>query len=149
MNFLVKGSHILFLLSFLLIIVACSQSKDITAQTETNSNFELLAKEKFSENYVMEFNSSKSYMLCFKNVDHKMKNSFASAYFIYDLKNDVVLFEETIGVGSVKWLNDNQVEISPVPGIVKGGEKEEDMKVSYIYDITLKKKLTSTIDKNN
>lgn len=116
---------------------------------DSSARYEIIAKEKFTVNYVMKFNASKDYLLCFKNDDsHKEKNTSATAYFIYDLKNDVVLIEETIGAGKVEWLNDHQVEISSIPGIVKGGEKEETTKQSYIYDLKLKKKLSITNDKD-
>ncbi|OGU36901.1 MAG: hypothetical protein A2068_01000 [Ignavibacteria bacterium GWB2_35_6b] len=107
-----------------------------------------MAKEKFAENYIMEFNPSKSYMLCFKKENkHKDQAPAPLTYFIYDINNDSVLFEESIGAGRVKWLNDYQVEISLIPGIVKGDEKQEDTNLNYIYDLRLQKKLFTTNDK--
>ena len=42
---------------------------------------------------------------------------------------------------SVKWLNDYQIQISTIPGIVTGDEEANKKLMGYIYDIKLQRKL--------
>lgn len=154
MKLLLRVIPILFFISFLPISMSCSQSKDASSDKQTGSSpqkkCERLAQEKFNGNYVLEFNSAGSYVLCFQKEDSIKDQSPAtsSAYFIYDLNKDLIVHEETIGNGRVQWLNDHQLEVSIIPGIVKGDEKNESNKLNYIYDLELKKKVFNRIDKD-
>jgi hypothetical protein len=138
----------IFLLSFL---TACSQSKDTPSNDQPKSpdtfKYELVAKEKFKENYVMQYSPAKSYVLCLKKDSYSKEKNNISSYFIYDLNKDGIVYEETIGKGSVEWLNDNQLQVSVIPGIVKGDEKQVNNKLNYIYDLGIKRKLFNTNDK--
>lgn len=145
-------NNLSFFFIFLLSLLAgCSQSKDTPSNgqpmvTDT-SKYEQVAKEKFKENYVMQYNSTKSYILCLKKGDYSKEHNYTSSYFIYDPAKDSIVYEETIGKGSVKWLNDNQVQVSIIPGIVKGDEKQADNKPNYIYDLAQKRKISNINDK--
>jgi len=68
-------------------------------------------------------------------------------FFVYDLKNEKVLFEDSLANGSVKWLNDYQIQVSTVPGIVTEDEEVDKKLMGYIYDVKLQRKLYDQGDK--
>ncbi len=60
---------------------------------------------------------------------------------MYDLKNDKVLFEDSLANGSIKWLDEYQIQVSTIPGIVTGDDEASDDLMGYVYDVKLQRKL--------
>lgn len=148
---LIKRIPFIFLLPALLTFsISCSSSKDTSEQIEIDQKkpeedkimdkFLSLAKEKFDDKFSFQLNSEKSYILCFTK-PHLTDNQLSTQYFLYDLNNEKIIFEEDIGQGSVKWISEHHIQVIPIPGIVKGDEKTEGSASGYIYDIKQKKKL--------
>ena len=98
--------------------------------------------EKYNDNFSLQYNSDNTFVLCLKRNKKTEPSPFPSInYFVYDIKGEILLFEEAIDRGDVKWINDFQIKISTIPGIVKGDEKNEGKGAEYIYDLKLKKKI--------
>jgi len=142
----------IIILTFTSFLISCAsnektpENSEQTIKQKPTSKVELLAAEKFENHYVIQNNSSNTFALCVNKIigsDHLFRN--AINYFIYDLSNEKLIHEELIASGNVKWLNDHQIQITIIPGIVKGDEKGEGKPAAYIYDVKLKKKIISKI----
>ena len=149
MNFIKKGLITIFNIAIISLLTSCASTEktpenyEKEAEIETNK-LESLALQKYKENFVFHKNSSNTFVLCIKQ--DKSPNSPVSKltkYFLYDLDIDELIFEETIANGTVEWLNDHQIRVSLIPGIVRGDEKREAESNSYIFDLKLKKKIHS------
>ena len=55
-------------------------------------------------------------------------------------------FEDSLAKASIKWLNDYQIQVSTIPGIVTGEEADKKL-MGYIYDVKLQRKLYAQGDK--
>ncbi|MGD8306929.1 MAG: hypothetical protein PVF17_09760 [Ignavibacteria bacterium] len=150
--------YLLMLFALFTLSFKCSTSEESSKIKDSNDNrtenietldeYVNLAKEKFNDNYSIQMNSDKSCVLCFtKSLDG---NELAPLkYFLYDLNNEKIIFEDAVGPGSVQWINDYQIQVSIIPGIVKGEENSEGNVPGYIYDIKKKKKIVNPIKELN
>jgi hypothetical protein len=151
--------HISKIILFFILISAlltlsfeCSSSEETLEKTETSEikkeksveieKYKELAKDKFGDNFSIQMNSDKTYVLC-SNVPKSVKDNRPTAvsYFVYDLKNKKIVFEESIPDGNVSWLNEHQIIVTIIPGIVKGDDKEGGSKPGYIYDVIQMRKI--------
>lgn len=57
-------------------------------------------------------------------------------YFVYDLNNNKILYEENLTKGTVEWVTNNQIKINLHPGIVTNDETENKKLSGYIIDVT-------------
>jgi len=62
-------------------------------------------------------------------------------FFIYSLNDEKIIFEENLPNGKIEWINDHQVRVSIIPGIVSGKEEKEKSQFGYIYDTSLQRKI--------
>ena len=59
------------------------------------------------------------------------------SFFIYDIKNEKIIYQSNLANGRVTWKNNEQVEIERIPGTVTGFEPPDAFK--DIYDVHLQK----------
>ena len=112
------------------------------SQTIASESYKKIAGQKYKNNVDYRFNASKTHVLCIKKSKPTQENPFPSlAFFLYDLKREKILLEESSTRGHVKWLNDHQIQISLIPGIVTGDEQKNKRLTGYIYDLKLKRKI--------
>lgn len=120
----------------------CCCSKTTKTTLPETSSYKKLAKEKFGENFAYRFNHDSTYVLCLKQSKLTQKEIFQPLeYFIYDLRNSEMVFEDKLPNGNANWLNPYQVQISWIPGIVTKDEKANEKLTGYIYDLKLRKKI--------
>lgn len=150
--------YLLMLFALFTLSFKCSSSEESskikdsndtkTENIETVDEYVKLAKERFNDNYSIQMNSDKSYVLCFtKSLDGKEQAPLK--YFLYDLNNEKIIFEDAVGPGSVQWINDYQIQVSVIPGIIKGEENFEGNISGYIYDTKKKKKIVNPVKELN
>ncbi|MCB0267048.1 MAG: hypothetical protein KDE52_05555 [Calditrichaeota bacterium] len=99
----------------------------------------MIAADKYQNNVRYSLNDDSTYVICTsvtKSVQLKI-----TRFFIFDIANDKVLFEDSVINGSVAWLNATQVQIYSQPGIVKGDESETAAPGSYIFDVVQQKRI--------
>ena len=124
-----------------------SQETDTTvlessSQATASESYKKIADQKYKNDVDYRFNSLKTHVLCVKKSKPTEKHPFPSlAFFLYDLKENKILFEESSTRGHVKWFNDHQIQISLIPGIVTGDEEKNRRLTGYIYDLKLKRKI--------
>ncbi|MBL7959684.1 hypothetical protein JNL27_05525 [bacterium] len=133
---------------FLAILVSCTsaqksnssafqEKQDLSPAVE---KYKTLAMEKYKEGIDYVFNESGSFVMCVHaakpSAEHPQKTI---SFFVYDLKNEKILYEESVGDGSVKWKNDVQIEITSKIGIITPSHQSNI--IHYVYDVSTQKKL--------
>ena len=118
----------------ILMLISCGSSKRESARLTRNEAYKVVAVRKFKAPIRYIYNDTKSHVLCFNQAKASTRNPFPSlSFFIYDLKSEKVIYEETLDNGSVLWLNENRVQITVIPGVITSAHKKED--TIYIYDL--------------
>ncbi len=131
-----------------LTLAYCALAKKESNSGESVENYKKLAVDKYKDNITYQINLTHLYVLCHKQSRSTSRNPFPQVqFFVYDLKNEKVLFEDSLVNGSVKWLNDYQIQVSTIPGIVTGEEEADKKLMGYIYDVKLQRKLYAQGDK--
>jgi hypothetical protein len=118
----------------------------VTEKIDTIAKYEMIAKEKFSGDLLYIPNSNNTYMLCISHNKPTNENPFPSfSFFIYDLKTEEIIYEDSHENGNVNWKNNEQIMIHTFPGQIRN---ENDQPIVYIYDIKKKKKYIDEIIKD-
>lgn len=129
-----KLSRLVFMTSVMML--SCTASK------EAQEKYKILAADKYRENVDYVFNESKSFVLC-QNLSKStiLKPENAIRFFVYDMKNDAVVIEESYANGSVRWINDHAIEVTYHLGVAS---KDPSLPHSgkYIFDIITKQRST-------
>ncbi len=103
------------------------------------AKYETIAIERYKDRIEYVFNESKVFVLCIHSnkPTAKMPESIVS-FFVYDLKMNRVILEESIRDGSVRWIDEQRIEIVQKTGTVS---KEDQSRVQrYVYDVMTQKK---------
>ncbi len=135
------------MVAFSLLFGCASSSKDASnnpglTKSGANADYQKVALQKYQKDISYSFNSEKSYVICtHKSKQPSPRRPRATHFFIYDIKNNTVLFEDAQARAKVRWINPFQVEVAVIPGIVKGDESEGTQIHGYIYDIKQGRKL--------
>jgi hypothetical protein len=130
--------------AFILITVlinACCGSKE-SAKIQISGDYKKIAESKLGDNHKIIFNSDSTYLTAYKLNKNSDENILpALKFFVYDLSEEKILFEDNLPNGKVEWINDHQVKVSTTPGIVSGKEEKNKSLFGYTYDVNLKKKI--------
>ncbi|MGE5797657.1 MAG: hypothetical protein ACM339_13675 [Ignavibacteria bacterium] len=124
-----------------ILINACCGSKE-SAKIQISGDYKKIAESKLGDNYKIIFNSDSTYLTAYqlnKNSNENIRP--ALKFFVYDLSEEKILFEDNLPNGKVEWINDHQVKVSTTPGIVSGKEEKNKSLFGYTYDVKLKKKI--------
>ena len=101
----------------------CALAKKDSNSADSVDNYKKLAVDKYTDNITYQINLTHLYVLCHKQSRPTSQNPFPPLqFFVYDLKNEKVLFEDSLAKASIKWLNDYQIQVSTILGIVTGDE---------------------------
>jgi hypothetical protein len=94
------------------------------------------AKEKLGENYSIEKNISGTRYLVYSVDENKSKLHTQLHYFVYENTAKKIVYEEKLIDASVKWLDEDNIEIIFTPEIISGDEDEN----VYILNVITKEK---------
>ena len=145
---LLKLSVLILQLTIVFTLASCASAKKDSNSVDSVEKYRKLAVDKYKDNITYRVNLTHSYVLCYKQSRPTSQNPFPPVqFFVYDLKNEKVLFEDSLANASIKWLNDYQIQVSTIPGIVTGDEEADKKLMGYIYDVKLQRKLYSRGDK--
>jgi len=139
-GFFSRKKNLFFVLA-LLILPACVSSSKPPASVKATENYKTLATEKYGEGVDCTFNESKTHVLCLKREKVKLSPAMPQnplRFFVYDLHNEKIIYEDSIEDGSVRWISNSELQISIIPGIISGDENPEDF--TYIYDVKLQQR---------
>jgi len=115
-----------------------------TLATDTSSSvtpYKTLALKKYHSQVVYKLNPDKTYVLCVKKQNPKPfvpKQFTQLRFFVYDLKTNKLIFEDSLENGHVQWENSNQIKVTITPEIVKDIEVKE---YGYRYNVITRKKI--------
>lgn len=124
-----------------ILINACCGSKE-SAKIQISGDYKKIAESKLGDNYKIIFNSDSTYLTAYQLNKNSNENILpALKFFVYDLSEEKILFEDNLPNGKVEWINDHQVKVSTTPGIVSGKEEKNKSLFGYTYDVNLKKKI--------
>jgi len=133
----------------ILLIAACCSSSETSQKLMNNiPAYKEIAEGKYNNQYNTVFNTDSTYLfVCAsqKNVDKVLPPPLR--FFVYDNKNEKVIFEDNLTNGKIKWINNRQIQVSTMPEIVSGKEENNKKMFGYIYDVINKRKLPQ-LDKN-
>ena len=123
------------IITFILLqlLTSCSTKTKLTSE-EIHS--------KFGAEYIYDWNIDSTHVLA-TNKKGKVSSIHLAPleYFIYDVKNDSVLFRETLTGGIAKWISPSQIQVNIVPGNITDDEDIANLK--YKFDVIKNKKITN------
>ncbi len=137
-------SYLILQLTIVQVLVSCASARMDSVAVDAVSKYSQLAIEKYHDNITYRENLAHSYVICYKQSRPGSLNPYPPLqFFVYAIKTDQILFEDSLSNGSIKWLNEYQFQVSTVPGIVTHDEEANKQLMGYIYDIQLKRKLST------
>lgn len=106
---------------------------------QSNEKYRITAQSKLGDHAEFLFNQDSSFVLCMKTLNAEKNAQLNSIkFFVYDLKEQTVVFEDALPNASVIWKSNDQVEVTKISGAVsKDGQKAK----GYIFDVKSKKKI--------
>lgn len=130
-----------FLILSVLIILSGACSKSNIA-TDSEQSYMTVAEERYGkENTECQENKDKTYVLCKHQINEPGSPFKAWEFFVYDMNNGKISFDDTLDKGNVKWFSDTELEISKVPGIMADGQTMNDYAwiVNVVSGLKIKK----------
>jgi len=119
-----SNSGIFTFLIAVLVLSACSKSN----QPASSVDYQDLARQKYGmdEDYTCIENTSNKLVLC-KHQKGSSDDPIKSwDYFVYEVENEKILFENIVDKGNVKWYSETEIEISKTPGTMTSDETMQD-----------------------
>ena len=98
-----------------------------------------LSSDKFGSSFQMLYNNNKSYALVVNQEKHGvMSSTSAKQFFIFNMVKQIIIYEDNIADGKIKWKDNDQIEVIFTPGIIS--TEDENKIYGYIYNAKLKTK---------
>lgn len=135
-------------LFFSLLLINCAGSDNAFERQE--SVLKKLSLEKFGISSRLIYNSDKSCSIVVKQEKSTAKNpNPLLQFFVYDLRKDKIIFEESFTGGRIKWKNNRLIEVTFTPEMIS--TEDSNKLYGYIYDVDLgtKTDLNSQSTKQN
>lgn len=139
------SSKVRIVLLVLYFIVSCrsveTDKKENQLEAFNTEKLTLIATEKYEKNFILEYNSTKDFVLCIHNKKSKIPGPESINFFIYDLVNNKITYESSIPNGSISWKSDYELIIEEIPGIV-----QKDGPNIYKYILNVKNNSKTKLD---
>ena len=111
-------------LSFLLLLCGCTAARNKCAPRR--ARLRSVAVEKYGAFYRTSFNSDRRFAIVRKQEkESALDPNPALQFFVFDMKNGVVVFEDNVGAARVRWNNSRQIEVVVTPGTVSRDRADE------------------------
>ncbi len=145
--------YLFFLFFFLntIIFSSCSNYNKSYGTDSEKISYIKIAKEKYSDNINYLFSPDSLFVVCYKTEKLTTDNSTPqSRFFIYNFKNEKIIFEDKSRSDNIEWLNSSQIQVLKRPGIISVDAKKNLKMLGYIFDVNQNKKFPlSGPEKNN
>ena len=120
---------VIFCFDLLLMIEAgCKSTEKATTNQETKAYLEPAAK--LGDGVKYSFNKDRSYVLAQSTPDINGQNTSFS-FFVFDMKAEKIVLEQTIDSGFVQWLSDNEIEVFLTPGVMRNDQSRDEFTTVY------------------
>jgi len=137
--FLKKITLQLFLLFFLFGCVANKKMNKEEVNTQKKT-YQQVAEKKMGKNIDYGLNADKSYVMCKKMIpDRTLNPNQLIEFFIYDIQQEEIIYEDKIANAKISWHNNTQLLITKQKGYITN--PTDTGKSSYIFDLKSKKKI--------
>ncbi|MCK9426479.1 MAG: hypothetical protein M0Q21_10610 [Ignavibacteriaceae bacterium] len=132
----------LFFVQFLInscVPPSCSKSAQ-SAHTQINYYLMVseLAKEKYGDTFTIQENETKEFYLVSSR--SKSPSETSIKFFIYEKEKQLIIHEDLITLGSVKWTERYKIDIQKFPGAVKLNDQNMD-KHGYLLNVKTGEKI--------
>jgi len=119
---------ILMLAGFIL-LYGCSKTVSVNT---TSERYKDVAINKYKEGYNFYISGDNKYVLCIKEKEGTAINPANHIdFFVYDVKEEIIVLEKAIDKGKVKWYSDFQIEVLSIPGNMAQGQTLDDYTKVY------------------
>jgi hypothetical protein len=137
----IQGLFSKVFLIFIIVPLACCGTQKKSKTRSTQNEYQSIAITKYQSNIEYLFNDSQSHVVCLTlSKPRAMQPHPELKFFIFDINEDEILFEDSLLNAKVGWISDSQVEVEFIPEIIS--EDEEISKSGYVFDVnTMKKRL--------
>ncbi len=123
--------YVVFAVILSLFASACASSKK-NSDNQSEDIYKQLAEEKYQDNIEYSRSPNGGFMLVIKDIkgtSQQPRNDLR--FFVYDLKNQKITFELRVGMGVVKWMDENHLEVFRTPTVVREGYERDDFITVY------------------
>lgn len=145
-----KSYFLIFIFLLTIFMSSCSNYNDGYKTDNQKASYIETAEDKYSDNISYMFSSDSAFVICYKTEIQTTGNPTPqSKFFIYDLNNDKIVFEDNSRSDRIEWIENTKLRVLKRPGIISVDPKINSKLLGYIYDLKYKKKLPLTKLKNN
>ena len=122
----------------MLVFSACGPKPGNTTDGKAIEKLSELAKENIGDDFICELNQSQTFSLCNSKNDPTGSAS-PLVYFIYDVENSSVIFQDRLNRGHVNWISDSLISVQTIPGVYEEGKEMEDYRTELnIFELLRK-----------
>ncbi len=126
-----KSKALLILVVFTF-VAGCSSLHKSIAEQETA--LKAMAVQKYGAAFELLFNNSKDFAIVVKQKkSSSLDPNPPLAFFVYNMKESKIIFEDSPGKATVIWKNNNQVEVRLVLGTIS--TENEENNYGYYFDV--------------
>ena len=118
----------------------CDVTKNGNNLEKQTKSIRVVATEKFGRDYKIFNNKSATFAICL-NEKNRLKAAEINriSYFIFDIKNSEIIFEDSLSNSNVGWENDNLVTVTRIPGMIKKNDESINRNKIYSFDVLSRK----------
>ncbi len=132
-------------LLILYFIVSCksveTDKKENQLEALNTEKLTLIATEKYEKNFTLEYNSNKDFALCIHKNKSNIPGPESINFFVYDLMNNKITYENNISKGSVSWQSEYEIKLEEIPGTI-----QKNMTSTNVYILNIKTNSKTKLD---
>ena len=132
-------------LLILYFIVSCksveTDKKENQLEALNTEKLTLIATEKYEKNFTLEYNSNKDFALCIHKNKSNIPGPESINFFVYDLINNKITYENNISKGSVSWQSEYEIKLEEIPGTI-----QKNMTSTNVYILNIKTNSKTKLD---
>lgn len=130
----------------LLFLVGCAASQKPFAEQE--AILKKLSLERFGISFQLLYNTDQSFALSIKREKAANQNpNPVLQFFVFDVAKSIIVFEDNVAGGKVRWKNSDEIEVLLTPGTVS--TEDNNKLYGYLYNVKLKTKADLNFSKKN
>ena len=123
-------------------LISCSSvEKDIEEKNSDLDELMQLATVKYKNNFNIEYNSNKKFALCIHKNKSNIPGPESINFFVYDLINNKITYEDNISKGSVSWQSEYEIKLEEIPGTI-----QKNMTSTNVYILNIKTNSKTKLD---
>ncbi len=130
---------------FICVLYSCSTLNN-TVDNKANNKLLVIANEQFGKDFVVQYNSYKTYALCkrISNDSNKNPNSLCE-FFVLNLQTNKIEYQDKISSCKVSWESANELRLVKQLGIINSPQENGQVISIYNLKTKMKTKLTTAV----